>query len=110
MIIENESLLEENCSSNPLLVNAKRNSRAVFGSFGSQINSSNADDRTCWYYLNTFWKCVTSDPSYKKFIKKRAQVKGINSVSKCDRVSRILFPTLFLLLNIIYWKTYYVTN
>ncbi len=60
------------------------------------------------FYLRSFWKCINSDPIYKMFIKKRANSKGINSVSRCDKVSRILFPALFLLLNVIYWNAYYI--
>jgi gamma-aminobutyric acid receptor subunit alpha len=58
-------------------------------------------------HLINFWKCVINDPKYKTEMTKRAHFKGINSVSKCDKVSRILFPFCFLLLNIIYWRAYY---
>ena len=59
------------------------------------------------YYLREFGKCVTSDPVHKSEMIKRAHFKGINSVSKCDRVARIFFPTSFFFLNILYWYNYY---
>ncbi len=58
-------------------------------------------------FLKNFWKCVINDPVFKKQMTKRAHFKGINSVSKCDRISRIVFPLSFLLLNIAYWYVYY---
>jgi len=59
------------------------------------------------YYLKEFWKCVKSDPVHKDEMIKRAHFKGINSVSKCDRIARIFFPTSFFILNLFYWFKYY---
>ena len=61
-------------------------------------------------FFKHFWKCIVSDPIFKKQMTKRANPKGINSVSQCDRISRIIFPMSFLLLNILYWKSYYKYN
>ena len=30
--------------------------------------------------------------------------KALNSVSKIDRVSRVVFPTTYVVINIIYWS------
>ena len=32
--------------------------------------------------------------------------KALNSVSKIDRVSRVVFPTTYIVINIIYWSVY----
>lgn len=37
----------------------------------------------------------------------RAEIESANSVSKIDRFARIFFPLSFLLMNVIYWYTYY---
>ena len=62
------------------------------------------------YYLKEFWNCIKSDPDHKSEMIKRAHFKGINGVSKCDRVARIFFPSSFCLLNILYWFKYYQWN
>jgi hypothetical protein len=54
-------------------------------------------------YFKDFLKCIISDQEYKIQMIKRGRSRGINSVSKCDQVSRILFPVLFLTFNFIYW-------
>lgn len=59
------------------------------------------------YYLQMFWKCLTSDSIFKEELKKRAHFKGINSVSKCDKMARMFFPASFFILNLIYWCVYY---
>jgi hypothetical protein len=65
-------------------------------------------------YWFLFRMCLTSDPKFKKHLKKSAEerenAKAINSVSRVDRVSRIIFPILFLILNIIYWHSHYSQN
>ena len=50
--------------------------------------------------------CIQNDPEYKKQLTKRAHFKGINSVSKCDKISRYVFPLSFFILNLIYWYSY----
>jgi gamma-aminobutyric acid receptor subunit alpha len=118
MIIENESLLDEDV--NPL-TNTRYGLRPSKFSFGGEALQQQQQQqyppltedmcqpqrKTFSYNLDRFWKCITSDPIYKKRIKKKADDKGINSVSKCDKISRIIFPGAFLFLNIIYWNTYY---
>ena len=32
--------------------------------------------------------------------------KALNSVSKIDRVSRVVFPSTYIVINIIYWSVY----
>ncbi|CAH0383000.1 unnamed protein product [Bemisia tabaci] len=38
--------------------------------------------------------------------KKRRHTPRFNSVSKIDRISRVVFPICFLIINIIYWYLY----
>lgn len=54
-----------------------------------------------------FWYCLTVSQSYKEQMKRR-RVRGqgltaANSVSMIDKTSRILFPFVFFILNVIYW-------
>lgn len=35
-----------------------------------------------------------------------AETKTYNSVSKVDKISRIIFPVLFAIFNLVYWATY----
>lgn len=63
--------------------------------------------KTVKSHLQAFWKCMKSDPLYKRQMAKRAHFKGINSVSQCDKISRIFFPASFFLLNLLYWFSYY---
>lgn len=58
-------------------------------------------DNCCKKFLH----CVLSNDNYRKLIAKTAQKTGVNSVSKIDRVSRILFPFLFGLFNAFYWRS-----
>lgn len=58
-------------------------------------------------YVIMFWKCLTSDSAFKDELKKRAHFKGINSVSKCDKMARVFFPASFFILNLIYWYVFY---
>ena len=61
-------------------------------------------------YWFLFRMCLKSDPKFKKHLtksaEKRRNAKAINSVSRVDRVSRIIFPLFFLVLNLIYWYSY----
>jgi hypothetical protein len=57
-------------------------------------------------YLTDFVKCMTSDQIYKKQMLKRAKYNGVNSVSRCDKFARVFFPSLFILLNTVYWLRY----
>ena len=73
-------------------------------------HSNYAKSQSLGYFLSAFWKCMTNDLEYKRHIQKRAHTKGINSVSKCDKLSRIFFPVSFLILNLFYWYIYYLSN
>lgn len=59
-----------------------------------------------------FWYCFTSNEKYKQEMRRRRGPQdhsfgAVNSVSKIDKVSRIMFPLIFFILNVIYW-TYYI--
>lgn len=59
-----------------------------------------------------FWYCFTSNEKYKQEMRRRRgphdqSFGAVNSVSKIDKVSRIMFPLIFFILNVIYW-TYYI--
>ncbi|KAI3367317.1 hypothetical protein L3Q82_008360 [Scortum barcoo] len=57
--------------------------------------------------LPTISKCALSDPSKTTVETKPEQnKKTFNSVSKIDRISRIMFPVLFGSFNLVYWATY----
>lgn len=57
-----------------------------------------------------FWYCFTANEQYKKeMIKRRGKSQtlcAVNSVSMIDKVSRILFPLVFFILNMAYWSFY----
>lgn len=57
--------------------------------------------------LPTIAKGGAADPNKPKGEGKQAEAKkSFNSVSKIDRMSRILFPMLFGSFNLVYWATY----
>lgn len=57
--------------------------------------------------LPTISKCALSDPNKTPAETKPEQSKKtFNSVSKIDRISRIMFPVLFGSFNLVYWATY----
>uniref|UniRef100_A0A4W5PMY7 Gamma-aminobutyric acid type A receptor subunit alpha2a n=1 Tax=Hucho hucho TaxID=62062 RepID=A0A4W5PMY7_9TELE len=61
--------------------------------------------------LPTISKSATSDPNkakpeVKPEVKPEQNKKTFNSVSKIDRMSRIMFPVLFGGFNLVYWATY----
>ena len=57
-----------------------------------------------------FWYCFTSNEKYKQEMKRRRPhgqgLSAVNSVSKIDKVSRIMFPLIFVFLNLTYWSFY----
>ncbi|XP_024081809.1 gamma-aminobutyric acid receptor subunit alpha-6-like isoform X2 [Cimex lectularius] len=61
------------------------------------------------------WKqlmyCLVGDERYRRERQREAAKgtshKGVNSVSYIDRAARILFPTSFAFLNVIYWLLYF---
>nr|XP_027197713.1 glycine receptor subunit beta-type 4-like [Dermatophagoides pteronyssinus] len=60
-----------------------------------------------------FWYCFTANEQFKKeMIKRRTKSQEMcaaNSVSMIDKVSRILFPFVFFMLNMAYW-TFYINE
>ncbi|KAK6307358.1 gamma-aminobutyric acid receptor subunit alpha-2 isoform X2 [Coregonus clupeaformis] len=57
--------------------------------------------------MPTISKSATSDPNKAKpEVKPEQNKKTFNSVSKIDRMSRIMFPVLFGGFNLVYWATY----
>ncbi|ESP02212.1 hypothetical protein LOTGIDRAFT_157371 [Lottia gigantea] len=59
----------------------------------------------CVQCLGKFLKCLmnTRNNKFKRHVR---NALGLNSVSKIDKVSRILFPVAFTTLNIVYWVSY----
>jgi hypothetical protein len=60
-----------------------------------------------WNCCLQFWYCLTVSQSYKEQMRRR-RVRGqgltaANSVSLIDKTSRILFPFIWVLLNLFYW-------
>ncbi|OXA53155.1 Gamma-aminobutyric acid receptor subunit alpha-6 [Folsomia candida] len=55
-----------------------------------------------------FLRCVVADLEFRRE-RMRASIaeSSTNSVSKIDRISRVLFPVSFTMLNIFYWVMYY---
>lgn len=57
--------------------------------------------------LPTIAKSATAEPKEAKpETKPQEAKKTFNSVSKIDRMSRIMFPVLFGTFNLVYWATY----
>lgn len=58
--------------------------------------------------LPTISKCALGDPGKNAGEAKPVEQskKTFNSVSKIDRISRIMFPVLFGTFNLVYWATY----
>lgn len=57
--------------------------------------------------LPTISKCALSDTNKNPAeMKPEQNKKTFNSVSKIDRISRIMFPVLFGSFNLVYWATY----
>lgn len=82
----------------------------------SDLYDSNLRNRTTSAFYSTllcllqFWYCFTANEEYKQEMKRRRTKSqgntAANSVSRIDTVSRILFPCVFLLLNVSYWSLY----
>ena len=62
--------------------------------------------------LKQMFYCLAANQSFRQIRKKKALAKGniINSVSKIDSVSRILFPVTFSLINVFYWWGFIAQN
>ncbi|XP_069469166.1 gamma-aminobutyric acid receptor subunit alpha-3 isoform X2 [Ambystoma mexicanum] len=57
--------------------------------------------------LSTISKSVAMPPKIPRLEEKLAESKKTyNSVSKIDKMSRIVFPVLFAIFNLVYWATY----
>lgn len=55
-----------------------------------------------------FLRCVVADLEFRRDRMRSAREdSSTNSVSKIDRISRVLFPVSFTMLNIFYWVMYY---
>ncbi|CAF3258203.1 unnamed protein product, partial [Rotaria socialis] len=59
--------------------------------------------RNVWRYFHRFWFCISGNTKYKRSIRKRTSRFGVNSRSELDSFARIVFPTGFILFNILYW-------
>lgn len=53
--------------------------------------------------------CLQGSHEFRSSMRRRAKKAGVgaNSVSKLDKLSRVLFPLSFITLNVIYWIVYY---
>ncbi|XP_023215415.1 gamma-aminobutyric acid receptor alpha-like [Centruroides sculpturatus] len=72
--------------------------------YTAKLSYFNRYSRNCCYQ---FWNCILGSETYRAEMLSRVQGKdAINSVSKIDQISRILFPLSFVLLNIFYWLFY----
>ncbi|RUS78341.1 hypothetical protein EGW08_013892, partial [Elysia chlorotica] len=56
--------------------------------------------------IRKMWSCLLSTRT-RSFNKNVRNALGLNSVSKIDTMSRVLFPVAFLGLNIVYWILYW---
>ena len=52
------------------------------------------------------WQCLRGSITFHGQLVRRGKIKGYNSISKIDIVSRVLFPTMFLLFLGTYWYFY----
>ena len=50
--------------------------------------------------------CLKSSASYRRMLETNSSITGVNSVSKIDMISRILFPMTFIIINATYWIAY----
>ena len=61
-----------------------------------------------------FWKklfkCLQGSASYRKMLELTSSPTGVNSVSRIDVVSRILFPITFIVINATYWIAYTMSS
>ena len=51
------------------------------------------------------WRCFFGTRNVRHN-KHNGNAHGLNSVSRIDKLSRIIFPSVFVFLNIIYWTIY----
>ncbi|XP_032787616.1 gamma-aminobutyric acid receptor alpha-like [Daphnia magna] len=74
-----------------------------------RTNRRHHDNSSC---MKQLYYCLIANQSFRAKRKRRALAKGniINSVSKIDSISRILFPVTFSIINVIYWWGYIAQN
>ena len=67
------------------------------------------DDPSC---VKQMFYCLVANQSFRQKRKRQALAKGniINSVSKIDSISRVLFPVTFSVINVIYWWGFIAQN
>ena len=58
--------------------------------------------------VTQLWHCVTGSVTYQ--LRRRSKQTGINSVSKIDRVAKVLFPVSFVTFHVVYWMAYLDTS
>ena len=61
----------------------------------------------CW---RKFMRCLQGSASYRKMLERSSSPTGVNSVSRIDIVSRILFPLTFIIINATYWIAYTMSS
>ncbi|XP_055691528.1 gamma-aminobutyric acid receptor alpha-like [Lutzomyia longipalpis] len=61
---------------------------------------------TVTFQRSSFSAAVAAEGSVRRQRRRRRQMPRFNSVSKIDRASRIVFPLLFLMINLFYWYSY----
>ena len=71
-----------------------------------------SDERKIFTCLRHAYYCFTANKSFTHRRRTAAMARGntINSVSKIDRASRILFPLSFFVVNVFYWWAYATKN
>ncbi|GAU93884.1 hypothetical protein RvY_05751-2 [Ramazzottius varieornatus] len=67
-------------------------------------NEAFRDESTCQKLIY----CITGNEEYRSELIRRGKFResGINSVSMLDRISRVVFPVSFGLLNVLYWTSF----
>lgn len=62
--------------------------------------------------MKQMFYCLAANQSFRLKRKRQALAKGniINSVSKIDSASRVLFPVTFSIINVIYWWGFIAQN
>ncbi|KAM9786908.1 gamma-aminobutyric acid receptor subunit alpha-2 isoform X3 [Syngnathus typhle] len=89
------------------LVDDKKKESAAMKKNNAVAVANYAPDLSKDSTLATISKCSSvSRPDKASSEKKGVRKKTFNSVSKIDRISRIMFPVLFGTFNLVYWATY----
>lgn len=74
-----------------------------------KANRRHFNDNSC---VKQMFHCLVANHSYRQKRKQQALAKGsiMNSVSKIDSISRVLFPVTFVIINSFYWWGYVAKN